>query len=90
MNDYYREMSFGKFEVKGKVFEPVDGASKKRSEYMQTPVKTSLLTEACDLILKRDGDDAFKDFDGIFFVYAGRRVQTQRSGIFWPHGAVSP
>src|SRR5581483_10796811 len=28
-----------------------------------------------------------RDFDGLFFIYAGPRVPTQRGGVFWPHRA---
>jgi M6 family metalloprotease-like protein len=84
MNDYYQELSFGKFKVEGKVFEPVT-VGKKRSDYTQTANRAALLTEACDQLVKRDGDDCLKDFDGIFFLYSGNRVQTQRGGIYWPH-----
>lgn len=86
VNDYYRELSFGKFEIKGKVFDGVT-VGKKRGEYTQTPNRAALLTEACDQLVARDGEEALKDFDGIFFIYAGRRVSTQRGGIFWPHRA---
>lgn len=84
MNDYYREISCGKFKVAGKVFEGVT-VGKKRSDYTSTPSKAALLTEAADVLLARDGQEALKDFDGIFFVYAGGRVQTQRTSIYWPH-----
>lgn len=84
MNDFYQELSCGKFKVEGKAFEPVT-VGKKRTDYTQTASRTALLTEACDQLLSRDGDDALKDFDGIFFVYSGNRVQTQRGGIYWPH-----
>ena len=42
------------------------------------PNRSALLNEACDLLLARDGAEALRNFDGIFFVYAGERVQTQR------------
>ncbi|MEZ6140974.1 MAG: M6 family metalloprotease domain-containing protein [Zavarzinella sp.] len=84
MNDYYMEQSYGKVSVKGKVFEPVV-VSKKRDEYTSDRVKTALLSEALDVLVKREGRDAMKDFDGIFFMYAGRRVQTNRGGLYWPH-----
>jgi M6 family metalloprotease-like protein len=86
MNDYYQEISCGKFRVTGKVFAPVT-CGKKRSDYTQTSNRFAMLTEALDLLLARDGNDALKDFDGLFFVYAGNRVQTQRGGIYWPHKA---
>jgi hypothetical protein len=46
-----------------------------------------LLTEAMDLLLARDGKAALKDYDGVFFVYAGGRVSTTRGGLYWPHRA---
>lgn len=84
MNDYYQEISCGSFRIAGKVFEPVI-VTKKRMEYTQTANRSSLLTEACDQLTQRDGDDKLKDYDGVFFIYAGNRVQTQRGGIYWPH-----
>ena len=38
-----------------------------------------------DMFLARDGKDAWKDFDGVFFLYAGDRVQTHRGSLYWPH-----
>lgn len=84
MNDYYQEISCGKFKVTGKAFAPVT-VSKKRSEYASSANRYGMMTEALDLLTAREGKDALKDFDGLFFVYAGARVQTQRGGIFWPH-----
>jgi M6 family metalloprotease-like protein len=86
VNDYYREISYGRFHLEGKVFDPVM-VGKKRSEYAQTANKTALLGEAIDKLLERDGAGALKAFDGIFFMYAGTRVQTQRGGLYWPHRA---
>ena len=63
------------FTLTGKVFAPVT-ASKKRSEYMATPSRFAMFTEALDLLLARDGADVLKGYDGLFFLYAGRRVQT--------------
>ena len=90
LNDYYQEQSFKKLHVQGKCFDFVT-VSKKRSEYAQAntgPNKTALFTEALDKLLARDGKDASKDFDGIFFLYAGERVQTNRGGLYWPHRAI--
>src|SRR5262249_9215750 len=47
----------------------------------------ALLTEAVDKLLDRDGKDALKDFDGIYFMYAGGRGQTNRGGLYWAHRA---
>jgi M6 family metalloprotease-like protein len=89
VNDYYHEQSFGKLKLEGKCFEPVI-VGKNRREYEAAntgPGKMSLLTEALDVLLKHDGKDALKGFDGICFIYAGDRVQTNRGGIYWPHKA---
>ncbi len=90
MGDYYKEISYGKFAVEGHFVGWVE-ASKKRAAYSTgsgTSVreKTALLTEAMDQLLKKD-KDALKDYDGIFFLYAGGRVQTTRGGLYWPHRA---
>jgi M6 family metalloprotease-like protein len=84
MNDYYQELSCGKFQVNGKVFAPVT-CSKKRAEYSTSGSRFAMFTESLDLVLARDGKDALQGYDGLFFVYAGPRVQTQRGGIYWPH-----
>lgn len=84
MADHYLEQSFGKLKITGKVFEYVE-VSKKRSEYL-TGNKLALLTEAMDKVLARDGKDAFKDLDGVFFLYAGGRVaNAPRGSLYWPH-----
>lgn len=86
LNDYYAELSLGKLRVEGKVFAPVT-VGKRRNEYTQSSSRTAVLTEACDALIARDGEKALEGFDGIFFVYSGARMQTQRGGIFWPHRA---
>ena len=89
LRDYYLEQSFQKLHVEGKCFDFVT-VSKKRTEYAAAntgPAKTALLGEALDKLLERDGKDALDDFDGIFFLYAGDRVQTNRGGLYWPHKA---
>jgi M6 family metalloprotease-like protein len=89
LNDYYQEQSFGALKVEGKCF-PFVQVSKKRGDYSQgtgTGTKAALLTEALDKLLARDGKDALKNFDGIFFLYAGERFKTNRGGLYWPHRA---
>jgi M6 family metalloprotease-like protein len=85
LNDYYLEQSFGKLRVEGKVFDFVE-ASKKRMDYSTGP-RQALLTEALDLIVKREGKDALKDFDGVCYIYAGGRMQVARGSLYWPHRA---
>lgn len=87
LNDYYQEQSCGALRVEGKVFDWVE-MGRKRSEYgagTGTSEKTAFVAEALDKILARDGAEALKDFDGLFMLYAGDRVQTNRGGLYWPH-----
>jgi M6 family metalloprotease-like protein len=91
LNDYYQEQSYGNLRVEGKVFNWIE-VGKKRGDYSQGTGtgdrnRTALLTEALDKLLARDGKEALNNFDGIFFVYAGDRVQTSRGGLYWPHRA---
>ncbi len=83
MNDYYRELSSAKFGVEGKFFDWVK-VKKNRDDYMRGS-RSAVMTEAMDLVLDRDGKDALKDFDGVFFLYAGSRVRTERGALYWPH-----
>ena len=91
MADYYREISYSQFTVEGKFVGWVE-VGKKRLEYSSgsgtsTKEKTGLLTEAMDKVLAKQGKDSLKDYDGVFFIYAGERVQTTRGGLYWPHRA---
>jgi M6 family metalloprotease-like protein len=83
--DYYYEQSYKTLQVEGKVFDYVE-VSKKREEYA-TGNRMALLTEALDKLLAREGKDALKDFDGVFFVYAGARYPAARGSLYWPHRA---
>ncbi len=87
LNDYYLEQSCGVFHVEGKVFDWVP-VERKRAAYGEDSNRFALLTEVLDKLQDRDGKDALKDFDGVFFVYAGERVQTMRGGLYWPHRSV--
>ncbi|MDB5291556.1 MAG: hypothetical protein JWL69_2797, partial [Phycisphaerales bacterium] len=93
LNDYYLEQSCGKLHVEGKVFDWVQ-MSKPRADYSQGAgpnSHTPFLTEAMDLLLKREGDDALKDFDGVLFLYSGDRFPTtNRGSLYWPHKGVVP
>jgi M6 family metalloprotease-like protein len=84
MNDYYVELSCGKFRVTGKVFDWVE-VRNKRADYANSTVRNALLTEAIDKLLARDGEKALDEFDGVFFLYAGDRFRTNRGGLYWPH-----
>ncbi len=91
MNDYYKELSYGTFKIEGK-FVGWYEVSKKRLDYSSgsgtsTKEKTNLLTEALELFVKKEGKDSLKDYDGVFFIYAGKRVDTTRGGLYWPHRA---
>ena len=91
MNDYYKELSYGTFKIEGKFVGWVE-VSKKRMDYssgngVSNAEKRALLTEALDVYTRKAGRDALKDYDGIFFLYAGGRVNTTRGGLYWPHRA---
>ena len=86
LNDYYLEQSCDAFRVEGKVFDWVQ-VERKRAEYGADANRFALLNEALDKVEARDGKDALNDFDGVFFLYAGERVQTMRGGLYWPHRA---
>src|SRR5262245_15070132 len=85
MFDYYLEQSYGHLKIEGKAFDYVQ-VSKKREEY-GTGSRTALLTEALDKLLARDGKDALKDLDGVFYIYAGGRMNVPRGSLYWPHRA---
>jgi M6 family metalloprotease-like protein len=85
MHDYYWEQSYQQLKIEGKSFEHIE-VGKKRMEYgAQGTNRTALLTEAMDKLLSREGKDALKDFDGVFFIYAGERANVPRGSLYWPH-----
>ncbi len=88
LTDYFLENSVGKLRVDGRAFDWLE-MGKKRGDYSQAAsatAKTAFLTEAIDLLLKRDGTNALKDFDGIAFIYAGDRYpNVNRGSLYWPH-----
>jgi immune inhibitor A len=48
--------------------------------------KTVYLTEAMDQLYKTKGKDVLKDYDGVFFIYAGGRIPSAtRGSLYWPH-----
>ena len=87
MHDYYWEQSYQQLKIEGKSFDHVE-VSKKRLEYGTAGSnRSALLTEAMDKLLAREGKDALKDFDGVFFIYAGERANVARGSLYWPHRA---
>lgn len=89
MNDYYRELSYGQLKVEGKFLGWFE-ASKKKMDYnlgssVSASDKSKYFTEVMDKVFSKLGKDGVKDYDGLFFVFAGERVQTSRGGLYWPH-----
>ncbi|HEY4330842.1 MAG TPA: PDZ domain-containing protein, partial [Phycisphaerae bacterium] len=88
MYDYFAEESFGKLKVQGKML-PWVTVSKNRDDYTQGTnggaMNRTLLPEAIESLLARDGRAALDNYDAVVFVYAGPRVNTNRGGIYWPH-----
>ena len=90
VNDYYLEASAGAFHLEGEMFDWIE-VGKKRAEYAPGSGDTlKMLPEVLDKLLAREGKDALDDFDGVAFIYAGERVQTNRGGLFWPHKGLVP
>ncbi len=88
LNNYFREQSGASFHLEGKVFEWIE-LSKTRAEYAPgsgTTNITAVLVEAVNKVVARDGKDAFKDFDGFLFLYAGDPVRSNRGSVYAPHG----
>jgi M6 family metalloprotease-like protein len=83
MHDYYLEQSYGNLKIEGKAFDYIE-LSKKRMEY-NTGDRSVFFKEAMDKLLEREGKDALKDFDGVFFIFAGGRLQVARGSLYWPH-----
>jgi M6 family metalloprotease-like protein len=87
MYDYYLEQSYGQLKIEGKAFPYVE-VNKKRDQYgTANSNRTELLTEALDKLVARDGKDALKDFDGVFYIFAGGRMNVPRGSLYWPHRA---
>jgi M6 family metalloprotease-like protein len=87
LNDYFQEQSAGALRIEGKVFDWVE-LSKKRGDYSQgsgTSNRAAPLIEAVDKLLTRDGKEALKDFDALFFIYAGDMVRSNRGAVYYPH-----
>ena len=92
MADYYKEISYNDLKVEGS-FVGWHEVSKKRLEYSSgsgtsTREKSALLTEAMDKVLEKKGKDSLKDYDGVFFLFAGGSVpNVTRGSLYWPHRA---
>ena len=103
LNDYFHEVSAGRFRLEGRVLDWVEVA-KKRGEYIQgsgTSNKTAVLVDALDKLAARDGAGALdrihvghwlskpQPADALLFVYAGERYRTNPGAVYYPHaGAV--
>lgn len=86
VNDYCHEVSSGQLDLQGRVFTPV-AVPKKRADYTTTQNRNAVFVEALDLLVARDGEQAIANLDGLFFVFAGPRVITNRGGVYWPHSS---
>ena len=84
MNDYYQEISCGKFQVTGKAFEPVT-VSKKRERLHSTPNRGAMLTEALDLLPAAKEERAQGVRRSVYFIYAGTGCERSAAALFWPH-----
>ena len=104
LNDYFREVSAGRFRIEGRVLDWVD-VGKKRGDYVQgsgTSNRTAVLADALDKLVARDGTGALdrihaghwlsppKPADAVLFVYAGERVRTNPGAVYYPHAGTVP
>src|SRR5581483_11299416 len=97
MNDYYKELSHETFKINGKFVGWVE-VSKKRGEYdtgvgggNERKSKSVFLTEALDKYTGKAGKEALKEYDGVFFLFAGEPPQgISRASLYWPHRASVP
>ncbi len=83
--DYYRDQSFGRLDVTGRVFDPVTLPSP-RATYASQPMggsPDSAFAAAAALLEAREGASA-RGFDGFAFLYAGR-PETRSGFALWPH-----
>jgi M6 family metalloprotease-like protein len=92
LNDYFVEQSTGSFRLKGKVFGWIE-VSKKRADYILGSGTTNVravLDEALEKVTARDGKEAFKDFDGFLFLYAGEPIRGNRGSVYSPRAGMIP
>lgn len=89
LNDFYQEVSSGALRVEGKMFDWVQ-LGKNRLDYQEgngtgNRSRQMLFGETLDKLTERDGANCLDGYDGVFFVYAGGRVNTSRGSVYWPH-----
>lgn len=89
LNDFYQEVSSKAFRIEGKVFDWVQ-LTKNRMDYQEgngtgQRSRTMLFGETLTALTTRDGENALDGYDGVFFLFAGGRVQTSRGSVYWPH-----
>lgn len=83
--DYYRDQSFGRLDVTGRVFAPVT-LNSPRATYASQPMggsPDSAFAAAAVLLEAREGAAA-RGFDGVAFLYSGR-AETRSGFALWPH-----
>lgn len=89
LNDFFQEVSVGALRVEGKMLDWVQ-LSKNRLDYQEgngtgNRSRQMLFGETLDKLMERDGANCLEGYDGIFFVFAGARVNTSRGSVYWPH-----
>jgi M6 family metalloprotease-like protein len=88
LRDYFRDQSYGAFDVVGRVLRTVEVPAKRRT-FAEQPMGAgpdSLYARALAALAARDGDRALAEFDGIAFLYPGEVASAPRRGL-WPHRA---
>jgi M6 family metalloprotease-like protein len=88
--DYYHEVSYGAFALRGKVFDWVE-LDRPRSWFEPRKMQDKegakeFLPKALSRVRERDGEGCFDGVDGIVFLHAGRQTYN-RPYLLWPHRA---
>jgi M6 family metalloprotease-like protein len=94
MRDYYKEVSCGRFDVDGVVFDWVQVPNKWAYYDAQDMgggdgSASTVFDDSLRALKAKHGADALAKFDGVVFLYAGER-KSLRGSQLWPHRASVP
>lgn len=88
LSDYYRNQSYGRLDVGGRVLAPI-ALPRGRAQYADQPMgggADSAFAAAAALLAEREGFASMTAFDGVAFLYAGE-PESRPGFALWPHRA---
>ncbi len=94
MRDYYKEVSCGRFDVDGQVFDWVQ-VPQKWAHYDAQDMGggdgsvSTIFDDSLRALKNKHGAEALAKFEGVVFLYAGER-RSLRGSQLWPHRASVP